>query len=174
MVIQILTVKGRGSHPNRFRAASITEHHRVHDAAGRQSEEAGDHQRADENRDSTRWRLACMTASGSIASVKNDSRWIGLHASQTRKSWMKNELTATITMSATQIHPAVRCGSVPLGALSCIAPSAKAAMAVKACSWMAGSAFNNGASDTAVLRSTRRAGIVSTNSSAIMAVRCAT
>src|SRR5215510_13676144 len=92
-----------------------------------------------------------MTASRSIANVKTESRWIGLHASQIRKSWMKNELTATITMSATQIHPAVRCGSVPLGALSCIAPSAKAAMAVKACSWMAGSAFNSGASDTTVL-----------------------
>src|SRR5215467_5782558 len=52
-------------------------------------------------------------------------------------------------MSTTQIHPRVRWGSVPLGAASCTAPSPKAAKAEKACSWMAGAAFNSGASDTA-------------------------
>src|SRR5215471_2567161 len=52
-------------------------------------------------------------------------------------------------MSTTQIQPRVRWGSVPLGAASCTAPRPKAAKAEKACSWMAGAAFNSGASDTA-------------------------
>jgi hypothetical protein len=44
---------------------------------------------------STRWRRACTTASGSVASVKIESRWIGLHRPQTRRSWIQNELAAT-------------------------------------------------------------------------------
>src|SRR5437016_477707 len=54
-----------------------------------------------------------------------------------------------MTMSTTQIQPRVRWGSVPLDAASCTAPSPKAAKAAKACSWIAGAAFNSGASDTA-------------------------
>src|SRR5215831_3588654 len=96
----------------------------------------------------TRWRRACKTASGSIASVKIASRWIGLHGPHMCSSWIQNELVATVTMSRTQIQPMVRWGIVPLGAASCTAPSPKAAKAAKACSWMAGAAFNSGASDT--------------------------
>ena len=65
-------------------------------------------------------------------------------------TWIQNEVAATITMSKTQIHPIVRWGSVPFGAASCTAPIAKAANAAKACSWIAGAAFNSGASDTAL------------------------
>src|SRR5262249_20165896 len=53
-------------------------------------------------------------------------------------------------MSVTQAQPTARWGNVPLGAASCAAPSPKAARAAKACSWMAGPAFNSGASDTAL------------------------
>jgi hypothetical protein len=74
-------------------------------------------------------------------------------------SWIQNELVATVTMSRTQIQPMVRWGSVPLGAASCTAPSPKAAKAAKACSWMAGAAFNSGASDTDSLTSRRACGI---------------
>src|SRR5262245_31061199 len=66
-----------------------------------------------------------------------------------RNSWIQNDVVATVTMSRTQIHPKVRWGSVPLGAASCTAPSPKAAKAAKAWIWIAGAAFNSGASDTA-------------------------
>ena len=54
----------------------------------------------------------------------------------------------TIIISTTQAQPMVRCGSVPLGAVSWTTPSANAAIAAKAWIWMAGLAFSNGASDT--------------------------
>jgi thiamine pyrophosphate-dependent acetolactate synthase large subunit-like protein len=34
----------------------------------------------------TRWRRACRTAIGNVTSVKIESRWIGLHRPQTRRS----------------------------------------------------------------------------------------
>src|SRR5262249_42696978 len=79
-------------------------------------------------------------------------RWIGLHGPQMRSSWIQNDDAATTVISATQIQPTVRWGSVPLGAASCTAPSANAAMAAKACSWMAGAASSSGASDTGFLQ----------------------
>ena len=45
---------------------------------------------------------------------------------------MKNAVTLTAAMSATQSQPIVQCGSVSLGAVSCTTPSAKAAAAAKA------------------------------------------
>ncbi len=132
----------------------------MHDAAGHQREQAGNHERADKNR------------SHGIA-VPIDTMTSGMHDGErqrreredreqmnrapwphTRRSWIQNKVAATMTMSTTQIQPMVRWGSVPLGAASCTAPSPKAAKAAKACSWIAGAAFNSGASDTAFLRLT--------------------
>ncbi len=45
---------------------------------------------------------------------------------------MKNALMLTTSISATQIQPSVRCGSVPFGAASWTTPSPKAVMAAKA------------------------------------------
>src|SRR3954463_678350 len=66
--------------------ASAAEPDLVHDAAGRQREEAGDHQCASEEADHggavgrTEWWWACQMPSGSITSVKIDSKWMGLHS----------------------------------------------------------------------------------------------
>lgn len=49
------------------------------------------------------------------------------------------------SINATQNQPIARWGSVPLVALSCTTPSAKAAIAAKACSLTAGLAANSGA-----------------------------
>src|ERR1700731_4019128 len=85
------------------------------------------------------------TASGSIARVKIDSKWIGLNGPHSRIVWMKNELSTTASISPAQIQPNVRCGIVPFGAANCTAPSAKAPNAANACIWMMAGAANNGA-----------------------------
>src|ERR1700730_15450269 len=85
------------------------------------------------------------TASGSIARVKIDSKWIGLNGPHSRIVWMKNELSTTASISTAQIQPIARCGIVPFGAASCSAPSAKAPSAAKAWIWMTGGAASSGA-----------------------------
>src|SRR5260221_10376192 len=80
-----------------------------------------------------------------MISVNTDSRWIGLHGPHSRISWMKNELTTTVSISAAQIQPNRRCGIVPFGAASWTAPSAKAPSAAKACHWMTAGAASSGA-----------------------------
>ena len=50
----------------------------------------------------TRWRRACRIANGSVASVKIDSRWIGLHGPHTRRSWIQNDVMQMTSISATQ------------------------------------------------------------------------
>ena len=49
-----------------------------------------------------------------------------------RSSWIPNDEPATTVISATQIQPSVRCGSVPFGASNCTSPSANAAIAAAA------------------------------------------
>ena len=56
-------------------------------------------------------------------------------------------MVATVTISATQSQPTVRWGKVPLGAASCTAPSANAAIAANACTWVERGAASNGSSD---------------------------
>jgi hypothetical protein len=51
----------------------------------------------------TEWLCAAQTPSGSIASVKIDSRWMGLQLLQMRNSWIQNELMATISISAAHV-----------------------------------------------------------------------
>ncbi len=67
-----------------------------------------------------------------MASVKIDSRWIGLQGPTSRIWWIQNELTATVAIRATQIHPSVRWGNVPLGLANWTMPSTNAVMAAKA------------------------------------------
>jgi hypothetical protein len=57
------------------------------------------------------------------------------------------------SINTTHTQPIARWGSVPLGALSCTTPSAKAAIAAKACSLIAGLAERSGASVTAACES---------------------
>ena len=44
-------------------------------------------------------------ASGSIASVNSDSRWIGLNGPHSRIVWIKNELTTTASISDAHNQP---------------------------------------------------------------------
>ena len=94
---------------------------------------------------STLCRCAAKTASGTVASVKIDRRWIGLKGPIMRNSWIENELAATTTISVTQIQPIVRCGRGPLEAVSCTNPKPDAATTAKARNWMAGEAESSGA-----------------------------
>src|SRR5437899_9688784 len=74
-----------------------------------------------------------------------DKRWIGLNGPHSRIVWIKNELSTTVSISPAQTQPTVRCGIVPFGAASWIAPSAKAPSAAKAWIWMTAGAANSGA-----------------------------
>ena len=69
------------------------------------------------------------------------------------------KLMATTAISATQIQPMVRCGSVPLGAVNWTSPSTKAAIAANACSGICGAASSNGAKVTTRLTETNRIGL---------------
>src|SRR3954452_16552591 len=64
-----------------------------------------------------------------------------------RAQWIQNDVVATVTIRATQSQPTVRWGKVPLGAASCTAPSANAAIAANACTWVERGAASNGSSD---------------------------
>lgn len=46
--------------------------------------------------------------SGTVTSVKIDSKWIGLQGPISRIRWIQNELTATDIIRQTQIQPIVR------------------------------------------------------------------
>src|SRR6266536_5321781 len=70
---------------------------------------------------------------------------MGLHGPQSRISWIRNELSATASITPTQIQPTVRWGMVPFGAANCAMPSTKAAIAAMAWSTIAGGASSSGA-----------------------------
>ena len=72
----------------------------------------------------------------------------GLQAPQVRIVWIKSELPATRIMNRAHVQPMVRCGSVPLGARSCMAPRPIATNAKAAWYWMTGGAPSSGASVT--------------------------
>src|SRR5687768_8055397 len=72
---------------------------------------------------------------------------MGLHGPQRRNSWIPNAVALTRTMRPTQTQPIIRCRAVPFGRANWNKPSANAAIAANACSWMIRSALSNGLSD---------------------------
>ena len=118
----------------------MAEHHRVHDAARQQREQARDDECAGKNGDH-----GVAVPLDAVAPRMHD-RKRQRRQREDRKQMdrapptpdaqvvIQNELAATVTMRATQSQPMVRWGSVPLGAASWIAPSPRAANAAKACS----------------------------------------
>src|SRR5262249_5617675 len=137
-----------------FGASLVAEHHRMHDAAGQQREQAGDHERADEDRDHG-------------VAVSFDAMPPGMHNRKRQRSQGEDrkQMDRAPSFPDTQVvdkergrrhshherDPDPADGAMrecTLGAASWTAPRPKAAMAANACSCVAGAAFSSGASDT--------------------------
>ena len=83
----------------------MAENHRVHDPARQEGEQAGNDQRAEEDRNHRlAWPLTvpagCTTASTSMIGVKIDSRWIGLNGPTRRISMDPERADATAASAA--------------------------------------------------------------------------
>src|SRR5262249_30883739 len=107
----------------------------MHDAAGHEGKEAGDHERAGKNRNHG----VAVPADAMTPRVQDGER-------QHREREDREQMDRAPRAPNAQLVNPKRARD---HAASCTAPSPKAAKAEKACSWMAGAAFNSGASDTA-------------------------